>query len=128
MHDLSFLSFDSSIKIEYGLARFLTSLFRKYGARASFMIAVHFVRAQENFFAVSESLKILLNSFVAWSLFKKARLCLATNRAHRASASITRSVEADWTKEDIDLDEEAALDISMWRLTPTCFLMSFLSP
>ena len=51
-----------------------------YGeARFTLTMAVVLVRAQEKFLAISESGNIVLKSLVAWSLDKKARLCLATN-------------------------------------------------
>ena len=55
-------------------------------------MAVVLVRAQENFLAISESGNITLKSLVAWSLERKARLCLETNVAHLTSASITLSL------------------------------------
>ena len=79
----------------------------KCGASASLTMAVHLVRAHENLVATSESLKILAKSFVAWSLFRKARLCLATNKAQRLSASIVS--RAIFGRKISDLDEDAAI-------------------
>ncbi len=57
---------------------------RKWGAKASLMIAAVFVCPQ----ALLEYGNMRLKSLVAWSLVWK-EICLATNCVHRASASIT---------------------------------------
>ena len=88
MEDLSVLSFDSSIIREKGLLDKLVVVFKKWGESAPLTIAVVFVRPHANFFAISESGNIFGKSLVAWSLARKAILCLATNMDHRVSASI----------------------------------------
>ena len=86
MHDLSVLSFDSSIISENGLSVMLSKTFA--GANAFLTIAVVFVRPQENLFAIAESGNSLWKRLFALSDVKKAKLCFATNNDQRASASI----------------------------------------
>ena len=52
-------------------------------------MAVHLVLAHPNFLAMSESGNIWEKSLLAWSLDRKAKLCLTTNIDHLVSASMT---------------------------------------
>ena len=74
-----------------------------------------FVGPQANFFAIVESGNISLSNLFAWSLFKKARLCFATNIDHINSALIVLSWMSDLKKEATGFEAEADLAISLCR-------------
>ncbi len=57
---------------------------------AALIIAMALVRPQANFLVISKSGNNSQNNLFAWSLARKARLCLAINIAHKDSALMVK--------------------------------------
>ncbi len=79
-------------------------------------MAVALVRPHANILAISESGNISLNSLFAWSLDKKAILCLAMNMVHKDSALMVLLLMSRLKKDDTDLEAAIAFPASLCRL------------
>ena len=83
---------------------------------ASYTMAAVLVRPQAYLLAMEESRNITLNNLFAWSLFKKARLCFASNTDHITFALFVLYGISDLKKEATDIEVKTDFAISLCLL------------